>query len=233
MLEIIKDYKKVIIGIVLFLVIGVFSFLTIKSNKDEIKSTEQNVEKVEMLEKKEEVEETIIEEKPIKYLNVDVKGAVKKPGIYTLEEGSIVNDVIKLAGLKSNASTKNINLSKKIVDEMVIYIYTTKELNNTIVKSEPCICNDIDISACEGSSIVMPGEEANTNTSSSNTSSKININKATKEELMTLSGIGEAKAIAIIKYREDNNGFKDISEIMNISGIGESIYNKIKDYITI
>lgn len=230
MLEIIKDYKKIIVGIVLAILVGIISFLSIKSNKDEIKSTEQNIEKVEKLEKKEEVEEVIEEVKPIKYLNVDVKGAVKKPGIYSLEEGSIVNDVIKKAGLKSNASTKNINLSKKIVDEMVIYIYTTKELSNTVI-NEPCICNDVNISSCEGSSVIIPGDDTSTNTDI--VSSKVNINKATKEELMTLSGIGEAKAIAIIKYREDNNGFKDVSEIMNISGIGESLYNKIKDYITI
>ena len=59
------------------------------------------------------------------------------------------------------------------------------------------------------------------------------MNKANKEQLMTLTGIGESKALAIIKYREDNNGFKSIEEVMNVSGIGEALYNKIKDSITV
>ena len=113
---------------------------------------------------------------------------------------------------------------------MVIYIYTSKELNSTNVVSEPCVCNEVDISSCNGNSIIVPGEESNNNVVTNNL---ININKASKEELMTLTGIGESKAIAIIKYREDNNGFKDISEIMNVSGIGEALYNKIKDSITV
>ena len=230
MLEIFKDYKKIFIGIFLILLVACSSFFFVKSNKNEIKTNEQNVEKVEKLENKEEVE--IIDEEivPVKYVTVDIKGAVKKPGIYTLEEGSIINDAIKQAGLKSNATTKNINLSKKIIDEMVIYIYTSKELNSTNVVSEPCVCNEVDISSCNGNSIIVPGEESNNNVVTNNL---ININKASKEELMTLTGIGESKAIAIIKYREDNNGFKDISEIMNVSGIGEALYNKIKDSITV
>jgi len=233
MLEILRDYKKYIIGgVLLIIVIVLSSFVFFKSDKnDEIQEEEQVVQKVEV----KESNNTALEKESI-YFNIDVKGTVKKPGVYKVEEGSIVNDVLKLAGLKSNSSTKYINLSKKVVDEMVIYVYSTSEIKKlTEVKKEDCFTKDVDISNCSGASIIIPGEESNNNESNNtNTiSGKVNINKASKEELMTLTGIGESKAVAIIKYREENNGFKDISEIMNVSGIGEALYNKIKDSITV
>lgn len=149
---------------------------------------------------------------------VDIKGAVKKPGVYKLSKNSIVNDVIKLAGgLKSGATTDDINLSKAIYNEMVIYISTKSELKE---------------------------KQNNTSNIPSNTSetkvdnicvnqSKVNINSATVDELTTLNGIGEAKAIKIIDYRNTNGLFKSIEDIKNVSGIGEAFYEKIKDNITI
>ena len=165
-------------------------------------------------------------------IKVDVKGAVKKEGVYELEEGARISDLIKVAGgLKSNASTKYLNLSKKLTDEMVVKVYTDKQIKNmniTYTVQEECKCSTEDISDCAGASTIIKGEE-----SSSSSTNKVSLNKATKEELMTLSGVGESKALAIIKYREDNNGFNAIEDIMNVSGIGESLYNKIKDFITL
>jgi len=149
---------------------------------------------------------------------VDIKGAVKKPGVYKLSKNSIVNDVIVLAGgLKSGATTDDINLSKAIYNEMVIYISTKSELKE---------------------------KQNNTSNIPSNTSetkvdnicvnpNKVNINSATVDELTTLNGIGEAKAIKIIDYRNTNGLFKSIEDIKNVSGIGEAFYEKIKDNITI
>ena len=240
MLEIIKDYRKYIISIIFILVLLIGGgFVFVKSNhKNSSDITESVVEKIATQESKEidEVKDIQKEENVKKYVTVDIKGAVKKPGVYTLEEGSIVNDVIKLAQLKSGASTKNINLSKKVSNEMVIYVYTSKELSkDEEIKQEECVSKEVNINNCEGSSIIVTEESNSNNVSSedSNQKSLVNINKASKEEIMTLSGIGESKAIAIIKYREDNGLFKDITEIMNVSGIGEALYNKIKDYITI
>lgn len=159
---------------------------------------------------------------------VDIKGEVKKPGVYELEKDSRVIDVInKAGGLTSNADTKVTNLSKIIFDEMVIIIYSKEEVKNfsETKKNENIInneCNSIPNDSCI----------TNDNTKEENAFNKISINTATKEELMTISGIGESKAIAIIEYRQDNL-FKTIEDIMNVSGIGESLFEKIKDYIKI
>jgi len=149
---------------------------------------------------------------------VDIKGAVKKPGVYKLSKNSIVNDVIVLAGgLKSGATTDDINLSKAIYNEMVIYISTKSELkekqNNT-------------------SNIPSSTSETKVDNICVNPN-KVNINSATVDELTTLNGIGEAKAIKIIEYRNTNGLFKSIEDIKNVSGIGEAFYEKIKDNITI
>ncbi len=149
---------------------------------------------------------------------VDIKGAVKKPGVYKLGKNSIVNDVIVLAGgLKSGATTDDINLSKAIYNEMVIYISTKSELkekqNNT-------------------SNIPSSTSETKVDNICVNPN-KVNINSATVDELTTLNGIGEAKAIKIIDYRNTNGLFKSIEDIKNVSGIGEAFYEKIKDNITI
>lgn len=158
---------------------------------------------------------------------VDVKGAVKKPGVYELTTHDKVVDAInKAGGLTSSAVTKNINLSKKLTNEMVIYVFTKKELTTTSVSiknDNECKCEVVEINNC-----IQKEEEKN-----NELNNKININTAAKEQLIILDGIGDAKADAIIKYRDDNGLFKSIEDILNISGISKTIYEKIKDNITI
>lgn len=255
MLEVLKDFKKYIIGGVLLITIVIGSgFLICNSSTkgDDLGNVEQVA--IDEIKEEEQVKEVIKE--PV-YVYVDVKGAVKKPGVYKVLENTLISDVIKLAELKSNGTTKNINLSKKVVDEMVINVLTVSELkkltevdtNSNVqkeVKNEEfgeCVCKEIDVSSCNDSSVIVTDEKVDNSiqekTDSSKDSTKeitnslVSLNNASKEELMTLSGIGESKALAIIKYREDNNGFKCPEEIMNVSGIGEALYNKIKDHITI
>lgn len=200
---------------------------------------------------KTEVLSSHVEEAVADKVYVDVKGAVKKPGVYEMDANSIINDVIVSAGgFTSKAYKNNINLSKMIGNEMVIYVYTKAEyqkLNKTTqVEQVTCNCEDYVIDSCtnEGSSVITPNESTSSSTNDSvkdtttsteeiKTDTKVSLNKATKEELMTLNGIGEAKALDIIEYRNKNGGFKTIDEIKNVSGIGDKAYEKIKDYITI
>ena len=197
-------------------------FLVKKSNH--VKSKEKS-DVVEIKEKK-KIDKT----EEINY-KVDLKGEVNNPGIYTLKKGSRVIDVIEAGGgLTENANTEVINLSKKISDEMVIIIYSnyevrefskTKEIeekvqNKCVQKDENALRND----ACI------------TSNNSSKVQGKININIASKDELMTLTGIGESKANDIIKYREEHK-FNTIEDIKEVSGIGDSLFAKIKENITV
>lgn len=180
--------------------------------------------------------EEVKEEDP-KVYKIDIKGAIKNPGVYQLNEGSRVIDAVKIAGgVTEFADTSVNNLSKHITDEMVIVIYTADEVSKfKEIKAK----EELEDKACQ-----QYNEVINNNScidSSSNTDdnpnmeidTKISINTASIDLLMTLPGIGEAKAKNIISYREKEGKFQKIEDIMNISGIGESVFEKIKDYITI
>lgn len=196
--------------------------------------------------------ENVQEEIQEKSFFVEIKGAVQNPNVYEVTNNNIINDVITMAGgLTKDAYTDNINLSKKLVDEMVIYIYQKKDFNKESSKEKVdnvCVCPDYDITICtkDNQSEIIPSDTEEKNNIQDNISSndtntnvdnslkkKININLATIDDLKTLTGIGDAKAQKIIEYRQLNNGFKSIEEIKNVSGIGDSIYAKIKDDITI
>lgn len=175
----------------------------------------------------------------IKKMYVDIKGAVKKPGVYQVNEENIINDVINLAGgLLDKAYVENINLSKKVQDELVIYVYTKDEIKkNNLQENQTCSSNNYIITECTENkvSIITSNEnnENNENNNSSVSSSLININIASIEELTTLPGIGESKAQNIINYREENGYFKTIDEIKNVNGIGEATFDQLKKYITV
>lgn len=181
--------------------------------------------------------ETPKEEIP-KKVYVDIKGAIINPGVYEVEEDKKIIDVITLAGgFTENADTTLINLAKKIKDEMVIIIYTKKEVSEAKIKEtlslkneDTCICPQISNDACLNAATTTKEKSSSTTTSSNE---KVNINTASLEELQTLNGIGEGKAKAIIAYREENGNFSNIEDIQNVNGIGESVYEKIKDSITV
>lgn len=178
-----------------------------------------------------EPKQEIVENKKIK---IDIKGEILNPGVYQLKENDRVSDAINVAGgLTENADTELINLSKTLKDEMVIIIYNKDEIEKirqesnkteTIIKyiEKKCTCPDTTNDAC----IKKATTEEKKDT-------KVSINTATVEELMTIDGIGESKAKAIVKYRETNGNFETIEEIKNVSGIGESTFEKFKDYITV
>ena len=193
-----ENLKYIVLGIIiLFMIISVVSYIKVDNDvitKDETIKKESTVNKV-----------------TGKYY-VDIKGAVKNPGVYKLKENSRVIDVINASGgLLEDADTSVINLSKIIEDEMVIIIYTKDEV-------EKYKNNEINST----SSINQKIEE----------NSKININTSDKNTLLKITGIGESKANNIIKYREEKGNFNSIEEIKNVSGIGDSLYEKIKNSIT-
>lgn len=223
MLRLLKKYKYVI-TIFLFMLI-IFYIVFVKVN---LKSKEKNlVDNQVVINEVEKVEVDLKDD----LVYVDIKGAVKKPGVYKINSDKKIIDVITIAGgLMENANTDNINLSKKVTDEMVIIIYTDEEVKNsnvvdTVIKviDKECVCPNIQNDGCINTEI---------NDSITNVNKTININTATLEELMSINGLGEAKAKAIIKYREENGYFKIIDDLLNVSGIGEALFEKIKEYIT-
>lgn len=228
-----KYWKHFTIGLILvFIMVGSFFY-------DDNSITTSEAKKLSVTKKKVKDEDNkSTYQKNNKTVFVDVKGAVNTPGVYEIDGSKRIIDAINLAGgLASDANTINLNLSKKVEDEMYIVVYNTKQIedykngdtNNISCVAKECVCPDSLNKAC----ISSTNSSSKTSTTKSKTSSKISINTALKEELMTLSGIGETKALAIIKYREENGAFKSIQDIKNVSGIGNSLYEKIKDNITL
>ena len=258
--EFISKYKKYILIMIIILLIIIVGF--IYSNQTTIKYEEKESQ-INIDEKK--------QEKKINLIKVDIKGSIKNPGVYEMNENDRINDVIsKAGGLEESANTNYLNLSKKIKDEMVIIIYSDDEIKEfektleankndkkEIIKYEiiekeiPCpnTTNNACINKLNTSNTKETKQDAKTSDlekideektsdiekttiEENNNDDLININYASKEQLMTLPGIGESKAELIIDYR-NNELFKDINDIKNVKGIGESLFEKIKDYITI
>lgn len=195
---------------------------------------QQPVEQEEIIEIVNQQVENVTEE--INIIKVNIKGAVVNPGVYELDSNSRVEDAINISGgLTENADTSIINLSRKLNDESVIIIYTKEEVKkiksgNVVIQyiEKECNCPEYENSAC-----IDPDTLINDNSNEDDSNNKISLNKATLKELQTLSGIGESKAKAIIEYREKNGLFKSIEEIKKVKGIGDAVFNKIKENITI
>lgn len=158
-------------------------------------------------------------ENSIHYIYVHLCGAVKKPDVYKVEGYTRLVDVIALAGgLNEDAAGDFVNQASLLEDGQQIYIPTKDEVKEKTPLEY---------------TTSSPIPNVNDNNSKNSNNGIININTASKEELMTLPGIGEAKAKSIIDYRETHNGFKSIEEIKNIVGIKDSVFNKIKDSIAV
>ena len=146
------------------------------------------------------------EDKHDEKIFVDVKGAVKHPGVFETTKDKRVKDLIEEAGgLLEDADTSTLNLSQKVKDQMVIYVLKHGE--------KPKQISDGGISSSSGD--------------------VININTANLEQLMKISGVGKTKAEAIISYREKNGDFKKKEDITKVKGIGKATFEKIKDKIEV
>ena len=210
-IEKIKEYKIIVICTGLGLLVGGF-FLLKPAPQIPVKETNLQAEvaavsKDSLTEKEVKKEE---KEEPVEQdlITVDVKGAVKSPGIYDLPVGSRVNDAVqKAGGLTEQADSKSLNLAQKVNDEALVYVPTK-------------------------------GEEASQQSGSGATSStskekKVNLNKASLEELKQVKGLGGKRSQDIIDHREANGKFKSVDELKKVSGIGAKTIEKLKDYVTV
>lgn len=209
LIEKIKEYKIIVICVSLGLVLGGFFLLKPVAQTPAKESNLQSEvtavpkdstdEKEDGNQKEEVVEQDLI--------TVDVKGAVKSPGIYDLPVGSRINDAVqKAGGLIDNADSKSINLAQKISDEALVYVPTKEEAAN---------------------------QESYSNATGSKESKKVNLNKASLEELKQVKGLGAKRAQDIIDHRESNGKFKSVDELKKVSGIGAKTIEKLKEYVTV
>lgn len=202
----------ILVGGVIIFVIGYYIY-TVTSNESyeqlDIISEQQDNQNKENVQNEEE--EMII---------VHIAGEVKKPGIVKTKEGARIADIIEEAGgLTEKANIININLAYIIEDGQKIIIPSKEQ--KVEIEQEGYIQTE------NGVGII------NEEQGSSNKNQLVNINKATKEELQTLQGIGESTADKIITYRKENGNFKQIEDIKNVPGIGDAKYENIKDKISV
>lgn len=203
-----KKLLKILFAAVIVVVAGVvFSLVNSAGSASEsVLELSRDSEETSALE-----EEQRSEESEAEMLCVHVCGAVNSPGVYYLEAGSRVHEAVELAGgLSDDAAQEYVNLASALEDGQQLYIPTLEEAEEQGLSA---------------------GVEDTSGDSASD--GLVNINTADAEELQTLPGIGETKAQAIITYRENNGSFSSISEIVNVSGIGESTYEQLKDYIKV
>ena len=206
-IEKIKEYKIIVICAGLGLALSGF-FLLKPTSQTPVKETNLPAE-VAAISKdsssEKEVKKEEKEESPGQDLiTVDVKGAVKSPGIYDLPVGSRVHDAVqKAGGLTEEADSKSLNLAQKVSDEALLYGPTKGE------------------------------EAASQQTPSTSKDKKINLNKASLEELKQVKGLGGKRAQDIIDHREANGKFKSVDELKKVSGIGAKTIEKLKDYVTV
>ena len=189
--------KGAVIGGVLLLLVGVGSLFP---KKEEAVEELAVVETTALAEKKEvsTTQEAVI--------FVDIKGAVKNPGVYQMKSGDRVKDALDAAGgLTDEADSQKVNLAQRVEDQMVIVVPKVGE------------------EATEIPAGAMSKEASK--------EGKVNINTATVEELKTLKGVGEKKAEAIIEYRKKNGSFKTKEDLMKVRGIGKKLFESFQERI--
>lgn len=172
----------------------------------------------------------VSQEEVCQQVPIYICGAVQNPGVYYVTSTAIVNDVIKLSGgLTDEADEMAINLARRIEPYQKIIV---PKIGEEIDKLEDSYENRERVEIIEDASKSKIENDNNLATYVKQETGLVNINTATKEQLMTLNGIGAVKAQAVIDYRQEKGGFHSIDEMMQISGIGEKTFEKIKQFIT-
>lgn len=204
-----KNKDKIIIGLIIALAIAIGNNFIKEKQGDSLN------ENFTLLDKNEDdllLEDETDDAKENEAMKVHITGQINREGVYEIKDGDRLEDLInKAGGLSPDADSKSLNLAMKLEDQMKIYIPSKDEILDQEDSSTDQIISNADPSSQEG---------------------KININEASKEELMTLPNIGEKRAQAIIDYRESKK-FETIEEIKNVTGIGDKFYQAMQDLITV
>ena len=189
--------KAALIGGILLILVGMGSLFSKK---------EESVEETTVVEMTVLAEKTEVSTTQETVIFVDIKGAVKNPGVYQMKVGDRVKDALEAAGgLTAEADSQKVNLAKRLEDQMVIVVPKVGEEAEEIPAGET-------------------RKEATKE-------GKVNINTATVEELKTLKGVGEKKAEAIIEYRKKNGSFKTKEDLMKVRGIGKKLFDSFQERI--
>lgn len=156
---------------------------------------------------------------------VDVKGQVKHPGVYTVSANTRIQGIIQTAGgLNDKADVSALNLAQTVSDQSVVYV----------PKKGEKIPNQFAQSNTGNQSLASSSQQSTSaTTAGSNSNGKVNLNTASKSDLMQLNGIGEKKAEQIIAHRDQNGQFKQIEQLKDVSGIGEKTFDQLKDAICV
>lgn len=228
MIDFLKQRKIIIIiGILAIILIGwkIYDSKNFEQiNSDEIMTSSSNDNEKEIGENKDEEEEE-------EMMAVHITGEVKNPGVIKIKQGSRIQDIIeKAGGLTENADIANVNLAFEVEDGMKIRIPSnddeqSKESIDENVQEEnnhtKYIYQD------SGKGVIVSDEGSGTS------SSIVNINTASQTELEKLPGIGPSISSRIIEYRNQKGNFKKIEDVKNVTGIGDSKFEKIKDLIKV
>lgn len=204
--------KNIIKLIILIIMVGGSIVYFIMQNNNEIEYENVYIANNEVVE---DNSENIIKQE-FEKIKVHISGEVKNPGIYELESGSRIQDAIDIAGGQSEqADLDKVNLAYELEDGQKIKIPGIFELESEYIYSD------------SGENVIVSDKNVSVS------KSKININKATAEELEKISGVGPSLASKIILYREQNGKFEDIEDLKNVSGIGDRKFETIKEYIVV
>lgn len=210
-----EKYKKVLV--ILGSIVAALLLYFFNTQNSSTQSSIQTIGSITPLAAMEPNEPKAIENTVPEKFVIDVKGAVRYPGVYTLDEGMRIVDAVEAAGgYTEQANATLINHAQKLQDEMVLYIPKLGEQLSEELEA-----------------LVTESPRSSSSSSGINKSGKINLNKADESELTQLPGIGPSKANAIIQHRTEQGNFQTIEDLKKVSGIGEKTFEQLKDLIDV
>ena len=209
-MEILNKKQKIIVVVLIIIMCIVIGYYIISKTE---KYDYSDIEKISnIIEEDQEVDDNIIENKIV----IHITGEVEEEGVIELEKGARISDAIEEAGgTTEEADLSNVNLAYSLSDGQKVKIPNINEKDEEIIVVEEKA----------GDNIIIEGNKSK--------EEKININKAAQTEMETLPGIGPSTALKIINYRNEHGKFRNIEDIKNVSGIGDSKFENIKEYICV